>query len=282
VSDREKAYAEARARIFGEGAEGASPEGSTPPPATAAASAEAPAAAAVPTVSQHSDSVGAGGGRGRGRQGRAVVNAGGWKEKKVTMRNKDAERFDPDFTRHSPRGQWLDTHIIALHILTCVDGCGCRASNGLHGAGALRNGHAYVSATPLGTGPSHEQHDGHGASLSRHEHGQHGLLPVPRRRYGWLRGTPTATPATAAAATAIWIIRLPASQSILRSCAPAHPSNLHTLWLHRQRQLCARLLPGGLPRPGVGAGRGRGGTRALRCRDGTERPATHRSSPVRA
>ena len=30
------------------------------------------------------------------------MNAATWTEKKVTIRNKDAERFDPDFTRHGP------------------------------------------------------------------------------------------------------------------------------------------------------------------------------------
>lgn len=98
VLDREQAYAEARARIFGE--EGTPDCNPSSPSYTI--STEVPVAVA-PMPSQHLIDSSTGG---QGKQGRAAVNPGAWKVKKVTMRNKDAERYDPDFTRHSPRGEF--------------------------------------------------------------------------------------------------------------------------------------------------------------------------------
>mmetsp|Transcript_1152 Transcript_1152/g.1865 ORF Transcript_1152/g.1865 Transcript_1152/m.1865 type:complete len:421 (+) Transcript_1152:89-1351(+) len=97
VSEREKAYAAARARIFGEdeASDGSSPVPSaTPSPPLQSQEVAAPAAKPATQSGQQSSS----------RAKKKVVDAGKWKEKKVLIRDKDAERFDPDFARHGRGG----------------------------------------------------------------------------------------------------------------------------------------------------------------------------------
>lgn len=111
--DKERAYQEARARIFGEStatttsdvnieekkpstSNSPPPVATTPPPAVDASSA---------TNNEESSGMSSAGGRNINR----TVDVGSWKEKKSMIRNVDAERSDPDFRRNSravpPLGQ---------------------------------------------------------------------------------------------------------------------------------------------------------------------------------
>lgn len=104
MSDKEKAYAEARARIFGSEGAAESPSQSNPPsPPKQSKPQEAGSNQQNVSRRNTSDSP-------KEEINEQVPNAhrvkkhvdpGNWKEKKVIIRNKDAERNDPDFTRRN-------------------------------------------------------------------------------------------------------------------------------------------------------------------------------------